>query len=73
MSAADVFITGMARSGTTLLEKMLANHPQLSMISQPFPRLFVHAKRQFVESLGQTQPLHALEHLFRNPREAAWQ
>jgi hypothetical protein len=66
MSVADLFVTGMARSGTTLLEKMLASHPRISLLSQPFPHLFVHAKRRFIESLGLAQPLHPLGHLFQN-------
>lgn len=41
-----IFVTGMQRSGTTLLDKLLG------LLSQPFPLLFVDAKRTFLEGLG---------------------
>jgi len=47
-----LFVTGMLRSGTTLLEKLLASHPDLSLLSQPFPYLFFDAKRNFLRTLG---------------------
>jgi hypothetical protein len=47
-----LFVTGMQRSGTTLLDKLLHAHPQVSLLSQPFPLLFVDAKRAFLENLG---------------------
>jgi hypothetical protein len=47
-----LFVTGMQRSGTTLLEKLLHAHPDLSVLSQPFPLLFVEVKRAFLESIG---------------------
>jgi Sulfotransferase family len=47
-----LFVTGMQRSGTTLLEKLLHAHPELSVLSQPFPLLFVEVKRAFLESIG---------------------
>lgn len=47
-----VFVTGMQRSGTTLLDKLLASHPMLSILSQPFPLLFVETKRAFLHARG---------------------
>jgi len=47
-----VFITGMGRSGTTLIEKLLTNHPEIDMLSQPFPLIFIFLKSIFLESLG---------------------
>jgi hypothetical protein len=42
----------MARSGTTLVEKLLCNHPEISILSQPFPLLFVAFKSMFLEKKG---------------------
>ncbi|HET9225381.1 MAG TPA: hypothetical protein VFR31_01825 [Thermoanaerobaculia bacterium] len=52
------FLTGMQRSGTTLLERMLG------LLSQPFPLLFVEAKRDFLRSLGR-ESRYPLGHLFQ--------
>lgn len=46
------FLTGMGRSGTTLVEKLLCNHPVLSMLSQPFPFLFIELKKIFLKKKG---------------------
>ena len=43
-----LFVTGMERSGTTLLDRLLASQRHLSMLSQPFPLLFVETKRAFL-------------------------
>jgi hypothetical protein len=48
-----VFVTGMQRSGTTLLDKLLASHPDLAVLSQPFPLLFVETKRAFLHARRQ--------------------
>ena len=48
----DFFITGMGRSGTTLLEKLLCNHKDLSVLSQPLPLVFIDLKKRFLETLG---------------------
>jgi hypothetical protein len=42
-------ITGMGRSGTTLLDKLLSNHQNIEILSQPFPLLFTEAKRAFLK------------------------
>lgn len=42
----------MGRSGTTLLEKLLCNHNELSVLSQPIPLLFVDIKKRFLNTLG---------------------
>ncbi|MFC1695167.1 sulfotransferase [Pseudomonadota bacterium] len=47
-----LFVTGMARSGTTLLDKLLNSHSDVEVLSQPFPLVFVEAKRRFLDSLG---------------------
>lgn len=59
-----LFITGMQRSGTTLLERMIAGHPQASILSQPFPLLYVEAKRDFLSGLGRAASRYPLGHLF---------
>lgn len=63
-----VFITGAQRSGTTLLAKLLDAQPAVSMLSQPFPLLFIEVKRRFLESAGDGGILYPLEHLFCGPR-----
>jgi hypothetical protein len=48
-----LFVTGMGRSGTSLLDKLLCAHPKIDLLSQPLPLLFVEAKKRFLESIGQ--------------------
>jgi hypothetical protein len=59
-----IFVTGMQRSGTTLLEKLLCNHPRISLLSQPFPLLFVEVKRRFLRLLGEAGARYPLGDLF---------
>ena len=42
----------MGRSGTTLIEKLLTNHHEVDILSQPFPLLFISLKTLFFESIG---------------------
>lgn len=51
-----LFVTGMQRSGTTLLEKLLAAHPRLAVLSQPFPFVWLEAKRAFLQARGIDDP-----------------
>lgn len=67
----EIFVTGMLRSGTTLLEKLLAQQPRISMLSQPFPLLYVEAKRSFLRQLGSGDDPYPLGHLFRERRYTA--
>ena len=65
---ADVlFITGTQRSGTTLLEKLLGAQEGISILSQPFPLLFIEAKRAFLRSRGLADP-YPMGHLFLEQR-----
>lgn len=57
-----LLVTGMLRSGTTLLEKALNAHPDVHIVYQPFPELFIDAKKRFYTHLGHTPPYHALSH-----------
>ncbi|HEX2122399.1 MAG TPA: sulfotransferase, partial [Thermoanaerobaculia bacterium] len=66
-----LFVTGTQRSGTTLLEKLLAAQPAVALLSQPFPLLFVEAKRAFLRSLGAGDERYPLGHLFRESRYEA--
>ena len=49
-----IFVTGMGRSGTSLLDKLLCSHPRIDILSQPFPLVFVEAKRRFLRLRGRT-------------------
>ena len=48
----DIFISGMGRSGTTLLDRLLTNHVSVDVLSQPLPLFFVEAKKQFLKGQG---------------------
>ncbi|HEV7509609.1 MAG TPA: sulfotransferase [Thermoanaerobaculia bacterium] len=63
-----ILVTGMQRSGTTLLDKVLGNHPRISLLSQPFPLLFVEAKRRFLSRLGEQDIRYPLGNLFLESR-----
>jgi hypothetical protein len=52
MSPRSLFVTGMLRSGTTLVEKLLCNHPRASVLSQPFPHVVLSTMREFHRSRG---------------------
>jgi len=43
-------ITGLYRSGTTLLDKLLFQHPSVSVASQPYPSFYHLVKRRFNEA-----------------------
>ena len=58
----NLFITGMLRSGTTLLEKALNTHPDIKILYQPFSELFIHTKQQFLRDKGFPPVYHALSH-----------
>ncbi len=64
MEHSTLFVTGMQRCGTTLLEKLLCNHPQVSVLSQPLPFLFLEAKRSFLQRIGRGQDQFPLGDLF---------
>ncbi len=42
----------MSRSGTTLLDKLLSCHPDVHILSQPFPYLFIDALKKFLQAQG---------------------
>lgn len=48
----QVFVTGMLRSGTTLAQMLLTNHPDAFVAYQPFHQFHVDVKRIFLDELG---------------------
>lgn len=71
MTAPTLFVTGMQRSGTTLLDRLLEAHPGISLLSQPFPFLFLEAKREFFRRSGWEPSAYPLGHLFLEDRYGA--
>jgi len=59
----NLFITGPYRSGSTLLEKILHNHKNIGVGSQPFPYLYFKAKTKFYTAKN-LQKRYPIEHLF---------
>ena len=59
----NIFICGTYRSGTTITEKVLNNHDELCVASQPFPLLFIMYKEKFNESMNLEQR-YPLDHKF---------
>jgi hypothetical protein len=67
MSSQSLFVTGMHRSGTTLLGRLLDELSGVSVLSQPFPLLYVHVKRSFLRALGTDDP-YPIGNLFLEDR-----
>lgn len=63
-----LLVTGYLRSGTTLLEKLLHAHDQVSVGAQPAPLLFVRMKELFLEDRGLRAVDYPLGHLFLEDR-----
>lgn len=61
-------ITGMARSGTTLLEKILVSHPDIDVLSQPLPLLYRHLKKKFYKIIDHPESYYVLGNLFDERR-----
>lgn len=55
-----LFISSMSRSGSTLLDKLLGSHQQLSVLEQPFPLLFTELKRQFYQQIQHPESYYLL-------------
>ena len=45
-------ISGNTRSGTTLLQQLIAQHPSCDIFAQPFPQVFAQIKKLHLSSLG---------------------
>jgi hypothetical protein len=52
MGCNQLFLTGLYRSGTTLLDKLLHAHPRISVASQPCSVLFTGFKQRFLTQQG---------------------
>ena len=65
---ADFFITGAYRSGTTLLDKLLNNHPEAAALSQPAPALFLEFKKAFLQANSIEIPYQIHNDYFRESR-----
>ncbi|MEX2398168.1 MAG: sulfotransferase [Balneolales bacterium] len=63
-----LLITGMSRSGTTLLQNLLSSHYGIDILSQPIPMVYRHLKRDFYEKINHSEDHYVLNHLF-NERE----
>lgn len=74
--AGQIFVTGMLRSGTTLIQTLLTNHPALFVAYQPFHQLYVDGRRQFLEEHGLQRALPLGDGMDSDPEErsafAAW-
>ena len=62
--SSSIFITGLYRSGTTLVDKILQNHPENFIASQPISSLFYEVKKQFLQSINKATNF-PLGNLFR--------
>lgn len=63
-----LFITGMVRSGTTLMDKILAVQPASCIFSQPLPYLFRELKRRYLGSLDAKDEYYVLNNYFNEDR-----
>lgn len=61
-------ITGMARSGTTLLDKLLDAHPSAKAVSQPIPMLYRNLKAEFFKANEIIEGRYVLNDLFEENR-----
>lgn len=64
----ELLVSGYLRSGTTLIANILAQDDDVSMLQQPFPLLFVEAKRRFLRDELADAPIYPLAHLFGESR-----
>ncbi|WP_088330229.1 sulfotransferase [Lacimicrobium sp. SS2-24] len=56
-----VICSGMMRSGTTLLQKIINTHPQINIQYQSCTSLFLESKKNFLEEINRTS-YHKLSH-----------
>lgn len=67
----DLFVTGMIRSGTSLVQVLLTNHPDMFVAYQPFHQLYVGAKARFLAETGHPRALPLGDGHDEAPGEAA--
>jgi len=58
-----VFVTGMMRTGTTFVQKVLNNHPSMKVGYQPNFSRFLELKKDFLKTIG-VETQFPLEHRF---------
>ncbi len=59
------FLTGMSRSGTTVLDKLLSMHPSCVCFSQPLPYLYRYYKTMFFKDIKYKETRYILNNLFK--------
>lgn len=69
--SSHLFLTGMPRSGTTLLDKLLSIPGSSRVYSQPLPLLFAEVKRSFLDQRGQSVDFPLSDMLLSNYYEPA--
>ena len=64
-----LFVTGMFRSGTTMLARMLASHGDMAFASDPFSRIFKSLRNSLAEHTGQEiDPASPLDDYYFSPQ-----
>ncbi|HKJ31199.1 MAG TPA: sulfotransferase domain-containing protein [Balneolales bacterium] len=61
-------VTGMSRSGTTLLIKMLDSHHDICALSQPLPLVYRNLKKVFYKKINYPETYYVLNNLFNEKR-----
>ncbi len=68
-----LFVTGAPRTGTTLVDKLLTMHPQIDVLSQPLPLLYVELKAAFLAAHRRPEAPYPVNDMFLSnyydPRE----
>ena len=67
MTVRHLVVSGVYRSGTTFVERLLDNSSSCRMASQPVPLLYIEAKRRFLKSLGVEPGPYPIGSGFRDP------
>jgi len=65
--SAHLVITGTYRSGTTLAERLVDNSSDAYCAPQPFPYLYLTAKRRFLQQTGRAVPQYPIGDGFHDP------
>lgn len=65
-----VFVTGMLRSGTTLLGKLLGGLPEMESFSQPMGQLLINLRRDYLRENG--APENCLEYPLSDEQFEHW-
>lgn len=63
-----LFVTGMTRSGTTLVDKLLNGHHQLRVLSQPLTPLYKLVKERFFNQINYQKTYYVLNNLFQETK-----